>query len=212
MAGRIIAALCIVAFAGCAGSPGEPTGPSPDALASRGYDAYNRADYSGAVAYFEETLALDPKNAFALRGLAASRDGGLYFGDSEPETRETDDAIYRVSLQAREAYGRGDLTGAASRFQAVLAVDPGNAYAREALETIRLKRTEREAIEEAVASTVVISPPAIATEDGESLAIGSDATPDDGGEGIGTEDGALLAWRGRSSEEAIEGWRIRSDR
>jgi len=117
-------------------------------MASRGYEAYDRGDYRAAIAYFEDALAADPDNAFAIQGLAASRDGALYFGDRRPVDRdaETEEAIYRASLLGHDAYERGDLGEAEARFRAVLEIAPGNRYALRGMEAVRRRTARRDTV------------------------------------------------------------------
>jgi len=147
MSVRIIGAVCVAAaLAGCAKSSDEPPEVSANAMASQGYDAYNRGDYRDAVTYFEDALAVAPDNAFAMRGLAASRDSVFYFGDRRPVGRdiEMEKAIYRVSLLGHDAYKRDDLDEAEAQFRAVLDIAPGNRYALKGMDAVRRKVAQRE--------------------------------------------------------------------
>jgi cytochrome c-type biogenesis protein CcmH/NrfG len=93
------------------------------------YDANRFAD---AVKWYEEAVAIDPKNVDASTDLAVA----YYYTDQVDKSIAQFDTKTLLNLGIVRAFGRQDLEGAAAAWQQVIDIDPASAEGRAARQAL----------------------------------------------------------------------------
>ena len=116
---------------------GENQSSYVNALTSKGYALDNSGNYSGAVEYFDNVLAIEPNNVDALTGKGYALDNsGNYSGAVEYldnvlaiEPNNVDALTGKVNALTSNGYAldnSGNYSGAVKSFDNVLAIEPNN--------------------------------------------------------------------------------------